>query len=290
MTGETRTAGVVAALAAALGFATLALWGKFAPQVGLSAQTFLVFRFGLAALVLGLIASRTPLEPRERLRQIAFGGVYTVQTSLYFLALEQVSAGVTTLLLYLAPGFVVLYEWLLGTRPQRAQLAGLALSSVGLIVIVGLPSASDGNATGFSLRGTLGRVLRGVHRRFRAVVPRKPPPRADRERQSRQRHRVHRPRRIDEHPASPLEPERLGCDPRRGGVRHAAGDSTDVPRDSRARRDSRQFAPHLEPVFVAGLAFAFLDEGLTPAKLVGGGLILIGALLAQGFSSSQPRV
>jgi drug/metabolite transporter (DMT)-like permease len=272
---------VVAALAAALGFATLALWGKFAPQVGLSAQTFLVFRFGLAALVLGVIASRTPLEPRERWRQIAFGGVYTVQTSLYFLALEQVSAGVTTLLLYLAPGFVVLYEWLLGTRPQTAQLTGLALSSVGLIVIVGLPSASDGTPIGF-----LFAVLSGACYAGFIVASGRLFPKADSLALTANAslgstigfialgglmNTLRLPSSLEAWGVilGAVVFATLLAIPLMFRAIHALG----------ATRASLLLT--LEPVFVAGLAFAFLREGLTPSKLMGGGLILLGAWLAQ---------
>ena len=157
---DSRTLGALAAVGSALGFATLSLWGKFAPLVGLNVQTFLAWRFALTALALLPFVTKG-LPATERWRQIAFGGAYIVQTLIYFTALGQTSASVASLLLYLAPAFVVLYEWLLGSRPTRAQLMGLALSSLGLVVIVGLPSSSDGTLLGFALAALSGACYGG---------------------------------------------------------------------------------------------------------------------------------
>jgi drug/metabolite transporter (DMT)-like permease len=279
MTREARGVGVVAALGAAAGFATLAVWGKLAPQVALSTQTFLVLRFGLAALAL-LVVARQP-APRERWRQIAFGLYYTVQTSLYFAALEQTSASVATLLLYLAPAFVVLYEWLLGTRPSASQLLGLALSSLGLVVIVGLPSAADGTLTGFLLAALSGACYAGYivmsGRLFRGADPLALTANAS----------------LGSaagfvvlglvlgtlHVPSSLEAW--------GVVSGAVVFATllAIPLMFRAiaglgaTQASLLFT--LEPVFVAVLALAFLNEGFTLPKVIGGALILAGAFLAQ---------
>jgi drug/metabolite transporter (DMT)-like permease len=275
--------GVAVAVVSALGFATLALWGKFSQQLKIPTETFLAFRFGLAALALLPLAARG-LTATERVKQTAFGSMYTVQTLLYFTALQQVSAGVTTLLLYLAPGFVVLYEWLLGTRPQRAQLMGLALSSLGLIVIVGVPSPSDGTITGFLFAVASGACYAGF-----LVASSRLFPKADSLTLTANASlgsaagfvilglfttNLHLP-------TQPLE---------WGVILGAVVFATllAIPLMFRAvnllgaTRSSLLFT--LEPVFVTLLALVFLEEPLTLAKVVGGGLILAGALLAQGFT------
>lgn len=272
--------GVIYALLSALGFATLGLWGKAAFQVHLSTASFLVFRFALAALVLLPLATRGQASS-ERWRQVAFGLVYTVQTTLYFTALSLISAGVTALLLYLAPAFVVLYEWLLGQRPGRAQVMGLLLSSLGLLVIVGLPSASDANPLGWllavlsgacyagfmvasgrlfphadslaltanaSLGGTLGFVALGLVTAS-----------------------LHLPSGAQQWGVilGAVVLATLLAIPLMFRAIHSLG----------ATRASLLLT--LEPVFVAGLALVFLGEPLTLGKVIGGGLILGGAFLAQ---------
>ncbi len=272
------TLGAALAVLSAFGFSTLAIWGKLAPQVGLSDQTFLLARFAFGALVLLPFAARG-LNARARLAQIGFGLVYTVQTTLYFAALGQTSAGVTTLLLYLAPAFVVLYEWLLGVRPTAAQLGGLALSSLGLITIVGVPS--DGTVTGLLLAVLSGACYAGFlvasGRLFNGADSLT----------------------LTAHASvgsavgflvlgTALGSLRLPSSLSAWGVILGAGVLATVMaiplmfaavQRLGATRASLLFT--LEPVFVAALALVFLGEGLTPAKLIGGALILAGALLAQ---------
>jgi drug/metabolite transporter (DMT)-like permease len=272
--------GALYAVLSALGFATLGLWGKFALQLELSTTTFLTFRFALAALVLLPIATRGQAI-RERLPQLGFGLVYTVQTSLYFAALGLISAGVTSLLLYLAPAFVVLYEWLLGKKPERQQLLGLLLSSLGLVVIVGLPAASDANPLGWLLAVLSGACYAGF-----LVASGRLFPNANSLALTANASLGSAVGFIVlglgtatlQPPAQPLEWgvilgavlfATLFAIPLMFRAIHALG----------ATRASLLLT--LEPVFVAGLALVFLGEPLTIGKLVGGGLIVAGALLAQ---------
>jgi drug/metabolite transporter (DMT)-like permease len=284
--GNAEILGVVVAVASALGFSTLALWGKFSQQLAIPTETFLAFRFGLAALALLPLTARG-LTAKDRVRQTAFGSVYTVQTLLYFSALQQVSASVTTLLLYLAPGFVVLYEWLLGTQPQRTQLMGLALSSLGLVVIVGLPSPSNGTITGFVLAVLSGACYAGF-----LVASSRLFPKADS---------------LTLTANASLGSSagfvilgffttnlRLPTQALEWGTIFGAvvcATLLAIPLMFQAvkllgaTRSSLLFT--LEPVFVTGLALVFLGEPLTLGKVIGGALILGGAMLAQGFSRSR---
>ena len=272
--------GAIYAVLSALGFATLGLWGKFAFQLGLSSTTFLTFRFALAGIVLLPIVTRGQAL-RERLPQLGFGLVYTVQTSLYFAALGLISAGVTVLLLYLAPAFVVLYEWLLGKRPERQQVLGLLLSSFGLIVIVGLPASSDANPLGWLLAVLSGACYAGF-----LVASGRLFPKADSLALTANASLgstmgfvilglVTATLRL---PTQPLEWgvilgallfATLLAIPLMFRAIHALG----------ATRASLLLT--LEPVFVTGLALVFLGEPLTIGKVIGGSLIVAGALLAQ---------
>jgi drug/metabolite transporter (DMT)-like permease len=272
--------GAAFALLSALGFATLGLWGKFAQQLGLSTESFLTFRFALAAIALVAVAPRAS-SGRERLRQVAFGLVYIVQTMLYFTALKTVSAGVTSLLLYLAPAFVVLYEWLLGVKPKAMQLIGLGLEGLGLLVIVGLPGAKDGDALGFLLATLSGACYAGF-----LVASGRLFPNADSLTLTANAALGSAAGFVIlglstgtlQIPTQPLE---------WGVILGAVVFATllAIPLMFRAIQTlgatGASLLLTLEPVFVAFLALAFLGEALTPNKLIGGGLILAGALLAQ---------
>ena len=277
---DSRTWGALAAALSALGFATLSLWGKFAPLVGLNIPTFLAWRFALTTLALLWFVPKS-IAASERWRQIAFGGAYIVQTLIYFTALQQTSASVASLLLYLAPAFVVLYEWGLKSPPSKAQLLGLALASLGLVVIVGLPSPSDGTLLGFGLAGLSGACYGGF-----LVASGRLFPHAD---------SVSLTAHAGFGSASGLVA--LGLATRSlsvpssleawGVVLGAVVFSTvlAIPLMFRATQllgaTTASLLLTLEPLFVVGLALVFLGEGLSVSKAIGGALILAGALLAQ---------
>lgn len=156
-TGGESARGVGLALASALAFGTLGVWGKLALAVGLSTPTLLSWRFALGTLaLLAFGALRGRLTWRERLLMLAFGLLYALATSLYFAALSRITAGTTSLLLYLSPAFVVLYAALLGQRPSLVHLGALALTLAGLGVVIGLPGPGDGDSLGLALGALTG--------------------------------------------------------------------------------------------------------------------------------------
>ncbi|WP_425146509.1 DMT family transporter [Deinococcus sp.] len=150
--------GMLLALLAALGFSSLGILGKLSAQAGLPALAALPWRFGLAALLL-LPWSRGQTR-RTRGRMLGVGLLYCLATHAYFLALGRITASATSLLLYLAPAFVLLSSALFGRRPTRLQLGGAALTLLGLLVVVGLPGGQDNNALGLSF-GVLAAALYG---------------------------------------------------------------------------------------------------------------------------------
>ncbi|MFC4452941.1 DMT family transporter [Deinococcus sonorensis] len=147
------------ALVAALGFGTLAVLGKLSVQAGLSPFTALPWRFGLVALLLAF--SGRGLTWPDRLRMLGVGLLYCVATHSYFLALTRISAGTTSLLLYLAPAFVVLYLWLLRRPPGRLQLLAVLLTVLGLGLVVGLPGQADHSASGLAFAALAGALYGG---------------------------------------------------------------------------------------------------------------------------------
>lgn len=137
-------------LLSALSFSTLGIWGKLAAEVGLDSFNVLAWRFGLVALVLLPLAGRG-LSWRQRGPLLGVGLLYALATTGYFGALSRITAGTTSLLLYLAPAFVILFGWLAGQRPDAARLGAVALAALGLGLVVGLPGAGDRDPLGLAL-------------------------------------------------------------------------------------------------------------------------------------------
>ena len=156
--------GVLLALLAALGFSTLGILGKLSGQAGLPVLAALPWRFGLVALLLLPLGRRLnwTLSRATRGRMLGVGLLYCLTTHAYFLALGRVSAGTTSLLLYLAPAFVLLYLTLAGDRPGRMQLGAIALTLTGLGLVVGLPGPADQGALGLGA-GVVAAALYGLY-------------------------------------------------------------------------------------------------------------------------------
>lgn len=109
------------AVLGALGFATLGIWGKLAADVGLNPFAALTWRFLLVALILLPMTWRS-VTWEARGRMLRVGLLYGLATTFYFAALERITVGTTSLLLYLAPAFIILFSWIVGHKPSYAQL------------------------------------------------------------------------------------------------------------------------------------------------------------------------
>ena len=156
--------GTLLALTAALGFSTLGILGKLSGQAGLPALAALPWRFGLVALLLLPLGRRLnwTLSRGARGRMLGVGMLYCLATHAYFLALGRVSAGTTSLLLYLAPAFVLLYLTLAGRPPTRLQLGAIAFTLTGLGLVVGLPGPADHDLLGLGA-GVVAAALYGLY-------------------------------------------------------------------------------------------------------------------------------
>lgn len=131
--------GIALCLASALLFALLGPFGKNATTAGAGLDALLVLRFGIAAVVLWAIVAvtRRPL-PRGRmlLLAVAMGAFgYAGQSTFYFQALETLSVGLTSLLLYTFPLIVVGLSVLLGRTPPRLTLLIATILAVGGVAL-----------------------------------------------------------------------------------------------------------------------------------------------------------
>ncbi|UQN05122.1 DMT family transporter [Deinococcus sp. QL22] len=274
--------GVLLSLLSALSFSTLGIWGKLASEVGLNSFTALAWRF-VGVVVLLLPLTSRGLTWRARGKMAGVGVVYALATTLYFGALDRISAGTTSLLLYLAPAFVVLLGWaVLGRKPGGRQLGAVALAGAGLALVIGIPGAGDQNALGLGLAAGAGFLyalyLLASERWLLGVSPVA----------------------ATAHMAlvsGVWFTVLAGAEgqlsvpttwPQWGVIGGMALVSTIVAVPALYGAIARLGAARasllgtLEPLFTVLLAFLILDEPLRPAVLLGGLLILGGAVLAQG--------
>ncbi|WP_224449786.1 DMT family transporter [Haloprofundus salilacus] len=142
--------GMVLVVVSAVGFGTLAVLGELAFAAGLNVPSVLALRFALATLLVWavLVARRRRAGASERLRlrgrllfvAVALGLVgYTGQSALFFWGLEYLTAGVTTLVLYTYPAFVlVLSALFLGEPLTQRRLVALPLVLGGVALVAGV--------------------------------------------------------------------------------------------------------------------------------------------------------
>lgn len=137
-----RLLGVGLALGSAASFGVMPVLAKVVYDDGADPIGVLAVRFALAAVVLLVIARlRGERLPRGRTLAVllALGGIGYVGMSLfYFFALERISAGLTSLLLYFYPALVVVIGGLvLRDRPRPLELGCVAVATAGTVLTIG---------------------------------------------------------------------------------------------------------------------------------------------------------
>ena len=109
---EASTRGVGYAVLSAVGFGTLAIFGRYADIVGLSLVTLLAFRFLLAIpavwLPLAAMGRLDTLSGRTLVVAIGLGTVgYAAMSFLFLYGVNLTGAGLASILLYVYPAIVV---------------------------------------------------------------------------------------------------------------------------------------------------------------------------------------
>lgn len=128
-------------LISAVAFGLAAVFAKECFSTGISVQTLLAGRFGIAGLVFwGIVAVRRPAFPGWRvvLACLALGGVgYALQAACYFTALTKIDASLVGQILYVYPALVVLLALALRRESVSGRtLLALCLSIAGLGVLL----------------------------------------------------------------------------------------------------------------------------------------------------------
>jgi drug/metabolite transporter (DMT)-like permease len=132
---------LVLAMLAAFCFGTTIVFQRAIAKDGTTAATALSIRFAISSVLLlaCLKVSGRPLlpPPGERLRAWFLGiGLYTFESTCFYLALERGTAAAVALLFYSYPAVVSVMDIALGAlRPNRATAISLALSVVGGVIV-----------------------------------------------------------------------------------------------------------------------------------------------------------
>jgi drug/metabolite transporter (DMT)-like permease len=157
-----RWIGIGLCATSSIGFATLSILGKVAFASGLSMTGFLGIRFLGAALLLAVYLGLTrpggifSVGRGTALRLFALGGLgYSIQSSLFFLGLQRLSASLSSLLFYAYPVFVALLMWRVVRRPPtRQEWLAMGLALVGVVIIVS-PGLAQPGASSVDLLGVV---------------------------------------------------------------------------------------------------------------------------------------
>ena len=137
-------AGLLLAALGAVAFAGKAIIVKLAYRYGVDAVTLIMYRM-LFALPLFLAMAwwagrgKAPLAPRDwaAVAMLGFTGYY-LASYLDFEGLRYITASLERLVLYLNPTLVMLLAWLLHKKTwKRTQVAGMALSYLGVLLVFG---------------------------------------------------------------------------------------------------------------------------------------------------------
>ena len=143
--GEGKYVGVLAVLAAATIWGTLGLFlkGLYAQGVAFEALVAVRAAGGCAAMACFLLLTRRAGRLRVKAANLALLiplGVVPVGVFylLYFYTIRESTVGTSAILLYSSPAFVVLLAWaFLGERPTSARLLALLLTLAGVALAVG---------------------------------------------------------------------------------------------------------------------------------------------------------
>jgi drug/metabolite transporter (DMT)-like permease len=136
--------GLVLAVVGAIAFSGKAIIVKLAYRYGVDAVTLIMYRMLFALPIFAVMAwwsSRgKPALSRADWLGVAGLGIsgYYLSSYLDFAGLQYISASLERLIIYLNPTLVMLLGWLLYRRSfGRKQLAGMALSYCGVILVLG---------------------------------------------------------------------------------------------------------------------------------------------------------
>ncbi|RZJ25507.1 MAG: DMT family transporter [Haliea sp.] len=146
-----RATGLALALIGAIAFSGKAIIVKLAYRYGVDAVTLIMYRMLFALPIFAAMAwwasrGKPPLSRRDWLGVSGLGVLgYYLSSFLDFAGLQYISASLERLILYLNPTLVMLLGWALYRKPfRRLQVAGMAISYCGVLLVFGLEIGHEG--------------------------------------------------------------------------------------------------------------------------------------------------
>lgn len=146
--------GTAFCLLSAVGFGLMAVFGKLSYDAGVSVDTLLLVRFGIAGGVLLLVAvtrgAFRGLTGRSVLAGLGMGAIgYALQAGLYFSALTRIDASLVALILYVYP--VLVMAGAIALRRERASVrrcVALVIALGGIVLVLAGAGAGQIDALG----------------------------------------------------------------------------------------------------------------------------------------------
>ena len=132
-------------LAAAVAFGIYGILSKFALNAGVEPLALLFWRFGLAGLLLVLLArivKEPPLNRRSLPALAALGVLYAAMSLTYILTVKNAGVPYAVLLLYAYPAVVAATERLHGAHLHVPRLIATAMALAGVALLVYAPHGS----------------------------------------------------------------------------------------------------------------------------------------------------
>lgn len=152
--GPAGRATLVVALSAC-GFASIPIFVTLATRSGTPLIDVLVGRYGMAAILLAIIAwaAGTRSVGRAGFRVLIVAGILQALIAyVSLLALQYITAGTLSFLFYTYPAWIAIIARVRHSEPlTRPRLIALALSLAGVLVMVGSPAAASLHPTGVAL-------------------------------------------------------------------------------------------------------------------------------------------
>ena len=152
VTADRKTSGLLLALLGAMAFSGKAIIVKLAYRYGVDAVMVIMLRMLFALPIFAAMAwwasrGQARLAVRDWLGVLGLGVTgYYLASFLDFVGLQYITASLERLILYLNPTLVMLLGWLLYRRPwTRVQLAGMAVSYTGVLLVFGQELSLEGS-------------------------------------------------------------------------------------------------------------------------------------------------
>ncbi len=142
--GKQKLLGTVLTVISATGFGLMVIFAKLAYRENLNILTVLSLRFLIAALIMWMVVFAGKKNPWIGLNRIlaimALGGIgYGLETTLLFGSIRLIPASIASILLFTYPVIVtVLSAWIFREKFTLRKMRSLGMSSVGLIMVVGI--------------------------------------------------------------------------------------------------------------------------------------------------------